>query len=91
MSSCLKLAITHRARRTTSSRGRVSWDIWLPSSETPGFISSNQSRRCISGRTLRRWKVTTTMPAVSPRRRSFPNASRSGYSFGLSSSTMSYA
>jgi hypothetical protein len=91
MSSCLKLPITHRARHTTSSRGRVSWDIRLPSSETPDFISSNQSRRYISGRTLRRWKDVATMPAVSPHRRILLNVSRSGCSFGLSSSTMSYA
>jgi hypothetical protein len=39
MSSCLKLPTIHRARRATSSRGRVSCDIRLPSKETPGTIS----------------------------------------------------
>jgi hypothetical protein len=90
ISSCLKPPITHRARRTTSSRGRVSCDIRLPSSETPGFISSNRSRCCINGRTLRQWKAAATMPTVSPRKQSFLNASRSGCSFGLSSLTMLY-
>jgi hypothetical protein len=41
-------------------------------------------------RTLRQWNAVATMPAISQRRRSFLSASRSGCSFGLSSSMMPY-
>jgi hypothetical protein len=90
MSSCLKLPTIHHARRATSSRGSDSCDIRLSSSEASGIISSIQSRRCISGSTLRRWNVVATIPAVNPRCRSLLNASRSGCSFSFPSSTTSY-
>jgi hypothetical protein len=90
MSSCLKLPTIHRARQATSSRGRDSCDIRRPSSEASSIISSIQSRRCISGSTLRWWNAAATIPTINPRCRSLLNASRSGYSFGFSSSTMPY-
>jgi hypothetical protein len=83
MSSYLKLPTIHCARRATSSRGRDSCDIRLPSSEASDVISWIQSQRCISSSTLRRWNVVATIPAVNPRCRSLLNASRSGYSFSF--------
>jgi hypothetical protein len=90
MSSCLKLPTIHRARRATSSRGRDSCDIRLPSNKTSGVISSIQSQRCISGNTLQWWNTATTIPVVNPRCRSLLNASRSGCSFNFSSSMTPY-
>jgi hypothetical protein len=72
----------HRARQMTSSRGRVSCDIWLASNEIPGFIYSIRSRRYIRGKTLRWWNPAATMPTVSPRKRSLLCASRRDCSFG---------
>jgi hypothetical protein len=90
MSSCLKLPTIHRARRATLSRGRDSCDIRLPSNETSGVISSIRSRRCISGNTLRQWNTAATIPTVNSCCQSLLNMSRSGCSFGFSSSTTPY-
>jgi hypothetical protein len=43
-----------------------SCDILLPSNDASGVISSSQSRRCVSGSTLRRWNAAATIPAVNP-------------------------
>jgi hypothetical protein len=67
MSSCLKLLTIHRARLATSSRGRDSCDIRLPSKDASGVISSSQSRHCVRGSALWRWNAAATIPAVSLR------------------------
>jgi hypothetical protein len=67
MSFYWKLPTIHRARRATSSRGRDSCDILLPSNDASGIISSSRSRRYVSGSTLQRWNTAATIPAVNPR------------------------
>jgi hypothetical protein len=90
MSSFLKLPTIHHARRATSSRGRDSCDIRLPSSEASDVILSIWSRRCISGNTLQSWNMAATILAVNPRCRSLLNVSRSGCNLGFSSSMTPY-
>jgi hypothetical protein len=53
ISYCQKLPSIRRARRATSSRGRDSCDILLPSNGASGVIWSSRSRRYVSGITLR--------------------------------------